>query len=332
MQQSTIATVLPKVGMSSAVPEPPAKRLVMPTGRMPATERLTIELLKPMPRMSARESGQAGHVNHYVIAAQERDHGHTVPHSRRVAQVPEEGGQPSSVPHVPHAASPLDALHAQIAHHARQYLDLQKLRIATNNRIKKLEARYPDDALFLDLAGGQMGALTGALADKERTLAHALERYARQHPLASWVQQARGIGLLGFALLLGVTGPLDQFATPAKLWKYVGMDVRPDGRAPRKQRGQKLGYAPQGRVLCHQLGESIVKVGAGGPYRAAYDTKKADYLARPRTGPSECPFGQTHAEASGAIIKCGLAHAHNAAMRYATKRLLRDLWVEWHRQ
>jgi hypothetical protein len=32
------------------------------------------------------------------------------------------------------------------------------------------------------------------------------------------------------------------------------------------------------------------------------------------------------------LLVCGLKHAHMAAMRYAVKRLLQDLWVEWHRR
>ena len=43
----------------------------------------------------------------------------------------------------------------------------------------------------------------------------------------------------------------------------------------------------QGRVVCHQLGVAIVRVGRG-RYRAAYDRKKAQYLARARWGPA-CP-------------------------------------------
>lgn len=70
-------------------------------------------------------------------------------------------------------------------------------------------------------------------------------------------------------------------------------------------------YSPQGRVVCHQLGEAIVKVGHG-KYRAAYDSKKLYYEAgRP-------DWTQ--------------AHRHNAAMRYAIKDLVKDLWEEWHRR
>jgi hypothetical protein len=81
-------------------------------------------------------------------------------------------------------------------------------------------------------------------------------------------------------------------------------------------------------VVCHQIATSIVRVRRG-RYRAAYDRKKAEYLARPRLGPAACPFGQTHMNRKGDPMTCGLMHAHVAAMRYAIKALLKDLWIAW---
>jgi hypothetical protein len=118
------------------------------------------------------------------------------------------------------------------------------------------------------------------------------------------------------------------FATVSKMWAYLGMHVDGDGTAPQRRRGQQANWSAQGRVVCYQLAASIVRVRRGG-YREAYDRKKAEYLARPRRGPSTCPFGQTHTDRQRQVIACGLMHAHRAAMRYAIKLLLRDIWVAW---
>lgn len=68
-------------------------------------------------------------------------------------------------------------------------------------------------------------------------------------------------------------------------------------------------YSPQGKVVCRQIADAIVKVGAGGPYRLAYDRKKAYYQNnRPNWSKKHC---------------------HEAAMRYAVKGLLRDMWQAW---
>jgi hypothetical protein len=159
--------------------------------------------------------------------------------------------------------------------------------------------------------------------------------------MAPWIAEQRGIGLPGFARLLGVTGDISRFPTVSKLWKYLGLHVV-DGRAPKREKGvpwthtdckfQHLltcpadcktdhhpncvpggvgtAYAPQGRVVCHQIGDAIVKMGGGGPYRRAYDEKKAYYEA-------ERPDWTQ-------------ARRHNAAARYAVKELVKNLWIEWH--
>jgi hypothetical protein len=125
-------------------------------------------------------------------------------------------------------------------------------------------------------------AVTRELAASARAINLQLTRLARQHFLNGWISQAPGIGLGGLARLMAVTGPLDRFATVSKLWAYVGMHVD-DGMAPQLRRGQRANWSSQGRVVCHQLATSIVRVGRG-RYREAYDRKKAEYLARRGSG------------------------------------------------
>ena len=216
----------------------------------------------------------------------------------------------------------LALLHALIGHYARQLWDVQRTRIALSHRVKAMQRD--------GLAEPWCRPLTTAMQDLatiERALDRQLDRLVRQHFLSAWIATAPGIGVGGFARLLGATGPLDRFPTVGKLWAYLGMSVE-DGRAPRRRRGQRDRWSAQGRVVCHQLGMSIVRVNRG-RYRAAYDRKKAEYLTRPRRGPSACPFGQAHLTRRGQTLPCGLLHAHRAAMRYAVKALLRDLWLAW---
>ncbi len=213
-------------------------------------------------------------------------------------------------------------LYSLLAHYARQLWAVQQTRIALQQRV---------GAMARDGLAEQWGLpLMAAAAELEAT-EHAIDlqltRLARQHFLSEWIQAAPGIGLGGFARLLGVTGPLDRFATVAKLWAYLGLHVD-NGIAPARRRGQRANWSAQGRVVGYQLGVAIVRVRRG-RYRTAYDRKKGEYLARPRLGPSACPFGQTHTTRKGALVRCGLAHAHVAAMRYAVKALLKDLWSAW---
>lgn len=226
----------------------------------------------------------------------------------------------------------LDTLHTALGHLARQLWDLQKERIGAGNRVAAMERDQvnPD---FLKRSALIVDGLKAIEADIEADIRAAI----RRHPLAPWITAQRGIGLVTFANLLGVTGDIGRFPTVSKLWKYLGLHVTPDGAAPKKKKGEgwthtdcahehlttcpptcttdhhpncapgALGtaYSPKGRTICYMLGEAIVKVGGEGPYRAAYDAKKRYYLQhRERSGPSGCPMGQIHKTEKGAILAC----------------------------
>lgn len=199
----------------------------------------------------------------------------------------------------------LDQLHATMGHYARMMSDMQKTRIAMNNRVEAMKR----DGLPSEWCAVPQESVD-ELDDKEKALKNQLSRLARRHFMRDWIESQPGIGLPGFAQLLGITGSLDNFANVAKLWHYLGLHVV-EGEAPRKRKGEKLSYSPQGRTLCYLFGEAIVKVGKG-EYRTAYDNKKAYYQAQ---RPDWTPL-----------------HCHRAAMRYAVKELIKNLWVEWHRR
>jgi len=227
-----------------------------------------------------------------------------------------------------------DPLHSLLGHYARLLWDIQKLRIQVGNRIGAMER----DGLPPEATAPHVETQK-TLEAQERAIERQLVRLAKQHLLADWVEACPGLGYGGFARIVGVTGDFMLFPNVAKVWAYMGMHVV-DGHAPKRERGIKGNWSPQGRVVAHQLADSIVKLGRG-PYRELYDAKKADYLARPRLGDSGCPMGQVHKDKGGKVLACvkagengseTSAHLHNAAMRVAVKELLKDMWVEWYRR
>jgi hypothetical protein len=223
----------------------------------------------------------------------------------------------------------LPMLHKDMTDLSRMYWDVQATRIATGNRrdamARDMKEQGRDD--LIEVFTQPLQVAVDYLETTEHDLQLRMRSLARQHPMAPFVEGVRGMDLPSLSALLAVTGPLSNFPNPAKLWAFCGMSVTGEGTAPHRQAGERARWSPRGRVLCYQWGESIVK--AGGPYRELYDRKKAEYLARERTGPSNCPFGQTHKKRDGTVIVCALGHAHMAAKRYAVKRLLRDLWKAW---
>ncbi len=268
----------------------------------------------------------------------------------------------------------LAKLHREMDHLARSYWDLQKARQAIQNRAERLarEAGILSLALALDHGnrsqeGLPLDALAYALEKEEERLERELAKLAKQHPLASWVAVTRGVGLPGFARLMGLTGRLDRFSNPAKLWKFVGLGLV-NGRTQHRRKGElwthtncdhahlkgvkKNGepickpdctidhhpdcrpgvegtaYSPDARVMVFQMIDSTIRL--RGTYRPVYDEAKARYEARERLGPSACPTGLHHRSASGRTVRCPKAHIDMLARRYAAKRLLRDMWREWH--
>jgi hypothetical protein len=226
------------------------------------------------------------------------------------------------------------ALHSLLGHYARLLWDVQKLRIQVRNRIGAMER----DGLPVEATAPHLETQK-TLEAQERGIERQLERLVKQHPMADWVKACPGLGYGGFARIVGVTGDFMLFPNVAKVWAYMGMHVV-NGHAPKREKGVKSNWSPQGRVVAHQIGDSIVKLGRG-RYRELYDAKKAEYLARPRLGNSGCPMGQVHKDKGGKVLACvkpgengneTSAHLHNAAMRVAVKELLKDMWVEWHRR
>lgn len=255
-------------------------------------------------------------------------------------------GQTSAVAQSTPAPS-LSEIHAKITYFGRFYLDVQEMRKATANRIRRMRELGVGESYF-----GPLLAALDQCEVVERDVEKELVRWMMDHPLRRWIEAERGIGLPAVARLLALTGPITPvetdesgrvlagFPNVAKLWAYCGYAVDTDGHAPRRRRGKRLGFNPMARVLCYRIGDAIVKTSntrilkdgtelQAGKYRAIYDTKKAEYQAREPRGESQCRFGQWHKNDSGKTIACGAAHVDNAARRYAIKAFLRDLWVEW---
>jgi hypothetical protein len=216
-------------------------------------------------------------------------------------------------------------------------------------------------------------------APEEAAFEKDLAAKVKQHWIWPWAKQIRGLGTVTLGRLLAATGDLGGgpdscpdgcqerekdkkhkhrgFPTVAALWKFLGM-----APGQRRKRGEKSGWSASGKVASYLIGEGMNK--AGGGYKSLYYApRRAAVLARPRIGPSGCPFGQEHVgherkkdAASGWDRKTGQsraiqcinepgphvhktkpctevhsAHVHADARRYMVKKFLRDLWVEWRR-
>lgn len=230
----------------------------------------------------------------------------------------EEGGpRHGDEAHKKYDATPSLDFHGIMAHYAQLHWDIQKCRIAINNRIDQMKRDEVPNVWIIPLE-----AMAEPLQGVERGAKKRLEELGKQHFMTDWVQhEAPGLGLTGFAMLVGITGPLDRFGTVSKLWKYMGLHVTSAGTHPRPKKGaggpnstnpdKELLYSRKGPPWAYNIGNSIICHNKG-RYRAHYDRMKEYYeLNRP-----DWPQMQRH----------------SAARRYAVKMLLKDMWVEWRRR
>ena len=224
-----------------------------------------------------------------------------------------------------------DIVTIHLADYWRMYQDLVKIDVAQQNRLK---ARERDN--IAEQYNVPLRVSLGHIQDAKKALDNALLGLLKQHFMFDWVQDIKGFGTVGFAGILGVLGDLDQFPNPAKAWKYMGMHVV-DGRAPKRTKGELLGYSPMGRTVCHLIAEGLVRQNKG-KYREIYDKRRATVLERERTEPSGCPFGHEHLDKKKKVLDCiktddlgdHSAHVDNDAKRVTVKELLKDMLLEWH--
>jgi len=149
-----------------------------------------------------------------------------------------------------------------------------------------------------------------------------MEKVAKTLPVAKWVEGIKGFGIGSLAAVIGEAGDLSNYPTHSHLWKRLGLAVIDGGRQRLVPGADALvhGYSPSRRSVVWNIGQCVfkaqsprvdketgeVKVEAG-EYRKLYDARKEYEMGRVETK----------------------GHAHNRAMRYMEKKLMRDLWKAW---
>ena len=152
--------------------------------------------------------------------------------------------------------------------------------------------------------------------EKQRKLYEkSLTKLGAELPIAHVANAIRGVSTKTLAVIVGECGDLSAYDKGvAGVWKRAGLAVI-DGERQRKKASEEAalrhGYSPSRRSTFWNIADALLKAQGkeetAGPYRRIYDERKA--LERPRV------------ESDG--------HAHNRALRFMTKRLLKDLWLEW---
>lgn len=176
--------------------------------------------------------------------------------------------------------------------------DLERVRIATENRVRSLiEVKglegSPEEQQMRDLAD--------AIKALEKTAVKDLERAMRIHPLGPWQKQAKGVGEKQLGRLLAAIGNPADRPNVAKLWQYCGHG---DPARSHCRKGRPVEHSPVAKMRVHLIAKSCIKQ-MDSPYRAVYDRERAKWADR----------------------EVSLGHQDNHALRVVGKEVLKDLWV-----
>lgn len=212
--------------------------------------------------------------------------------------------------------------------------DLEKSRIATENRIRALRD-------LKGLAGSpeeeHLDAIAMVLAESERKAINELKKAVKAHPLGAWISSQIGVGEKQAGRLLGVLGDPATRVDPetgevvertvSQLWSYCGYG---DAKRQVRRRGEKANWNATLKMRTYLIAESCMKqVGKGSPYRKVYDEARERYADAvhveecKRCGPSGKPAPP------GSPLSDG--HKHARALRLVAKTFLRELWEEARR-
>jgi hypothetical protein len=179
--------------------------------------------------------------------------------------------------------------------------DIEGLRKSVANQKRGLAAHQLLDAKAEKLIDFQLEHIS-AMETKARL---ALKHAVREHPLADWIKETRGISEVGIGRLLAAIGEPAYNAAedrprrgPAELWAYCGY-----APGQKRRRGQKSNWNAEAKMRAYVVADTVVKV--GGPYREIYDQARASWADRDTSD----------------------GHKHNHALRVVAKAILRDIFV-----
>jgi hypothetical protein len=210
-----------------------------------------------------------------------------------------------------------------------------------------------------------------ALMTKQIETEKAAAKIVEQLPVWAWVDlapAAKGFGAAGLSAIVGHCGDLSKYATPAKVWKRMGVALV-EGEIQQRKTDSALGmlhgYSPERRSALWNIADGLRKAQvravkddegerlgsmAIGPVgqlyldRKVYETAKneaGDYAEQAAAIAGKIKSGKMRKhgdDADPAKLKVPAEnlegrltkkHIDNRCMRYASKKFLKMLWQAW---
>lgn len=228
------------------------------------------------------------------------------------------------------------------AHRLRE--DFMRTRVKLSLQIEASKRRIrnnPVDEAFNPARHYEDLLATKLFDTPEKEYGKEMIRIVKEVPTYDWFCSIQGCSGLGLAMILAETGNLSNYSNPAKVWKRMGLSVH-DGEADKNRtKGINTGYNKRRRMIVYRVGSSIVKTGT--EYRQIYLDRKAYEQERDAEGYNSEYIEKNKlfmlkvyaSKANQDLIKAGRLPAcviDLRAQRYMTKRLIKNLWIQWNEE
>lgn len=197
-------------------------------------------------------------------------------------------------------------------------------------------AEYADIAEMVVMSDASRECWDKLRGQRER----AMEKLAKQLPAAEFVKGVPGVGMLGFAQIIGETGDLSDYADKGKVWKRLGLAPYQDLAMSTWMRES---WRPRAITTAEWKDESLGLFWKAERY--AVMAQIAQWLwVKQWTGKDKAPpdgepnghYGEIYARRRAHTYfthadEWTPMHSHKDALRYMFKQFIRDLHREWRR-
>lgn len=220
--------------------------------------------------------------------------------------------------HESHMSTAVDADPYSLLLITADYLDdVERVRIATENRVRSLEQVKNIPTGLMTFWYEQVAATQHL----ETSATKQLERAMKKHPLNPWVESMVGVGHKQIARLLAATGDPAERETLGQFRQYCGHG---DPARSSKRRGEQIEFNPEAKMRIYLIAAQCIKY-AQSPYRPVYDAGREKYADALHPGPClRCgPAGKPAQK--GSELNDG--HKHARAIRLVAKAILKDLYA-----
>jgi hypothetical protein len=163
---------------------------------------------------------------------------------------------------------------------ARVYLDLQRLRIAIESRLRILAVSQEDMETYKILS-----ALHSRLLNEEKKWLKQIMELAKEHPIWEYCQKVKGMGAIAAVTFLGFIDPY-KAVSAGKVWSYFGYAPSQKLRA-----GQKASFNTEAKGRAWLITRNVI-MHKDPYYTPLYKKKKAYYMEKMGayiTNPQLCP-------------------------------------------